>query len=261
MSKRPVVLAYHLLGDVPGSQDPSSLTVRPERFRHQVKSLLSRGYEFVTVSEFARRMRASGPPNGVCALSFDDGSEDNAQLLPGLLEELGVPATLFVCPGLLGKPHPWLAPGAGVRLMSESELRAVAGHRLIEIGSHTNDHADLSRATAAEAYRELASSKSGLEDLLGDPVPSFAYPFCRYSPACPEAAARAGYVCAVTCEGRGGWHPYELRREGIASWDGRFTFALKSRGFAHPLWRSTPGRMTLRARRALAGWKPPAIHC
>jgi peptidoglycan/xylan/chitin deacetylase (PgdA/CDA1 family) len=100
-----VILAYHCVLDVRRRHDPKHLVVSPRRFRRHVESMLSRGYEFVTVSEFARRLRSSGPPNGVCALSFDDGSEDNAHLLPRLLDELRVPATLFVCPGLLGQPH------------------------------------------------------------------------------------------------------------------------------------------------------------
>lgn len=253
----PLVLAYHCLGQIDRARDPSGLAVAPERFQTQVASLLARGYGFVKVSEFADRLRESGPPRGVCALTFDDGSLDNAALLPELLNTLGVPATLFVCPGLLARSHPFLAPEAGVRLMSAEELQSVARLPFIEIGSHTNGHADLGSATEEEAYRELASSKAALEDLLGTPVSSFAYPYCRYSPACPAAAERAGYGCAVTCEGKGGWRPYELRREGIASWDGRVTFALKARGMGHAFLRSHAGRRALNWRRRGSHGVPP----
>ncbi len=252
MRRLPLVLGYHCLGLVRPRHDPASLVVRPARFRAQVETLLSRGYEFVTVSAFAERLQATGPPEGVCALAFDDGSADNALLLPELLEDLGIPATLFICPGLLGQPHAWLAPEAGVRFMTTDELRAVAGHELVEIGSHTNLHADLSHATADEAYRELLSSRHALEELIGRPVRTFAYPFSRYSAACPAAAERAGYTCAVAGEA-GGWKPYELRRESIAAWDRRTTFALKSRGLFNPLITSAPGRFALRLRRATVG--------
>ena len=245
----PLVLAYHCLGHVPQEHDPSRLVVTPARFRAQVRALLGRGYEFGTVSQFAERLRRSGPPRGLCALTFDDGSVDNATLLPQLLSELSVPATLFVCPGLLGRPHPYLAPEAGLRLMSQDELRAVSRLPQVEIGSHTNEHMDLDSASAEKAHRELASSKEALEELVGTSVSSFAYPFCRYSPACPAAAERAGYTCAVTCEGRGGWLPYELRREGVAAWDGRLTFAIKSRGLGHALLGTSLGRKALGWRR------------
>jgi peptidoglycan/xylan/chitin deacetylase (PgdA/CDA1 family) len=249
---RPLVLGYHCLGAFARKDDPIHLAVTPERFGAQVKRLLGRGYEFVALSEFARRLRGFGPPAGVCSLTFDDGTADSATLLPQLLEKLGVPATIFVCPGLLGRPYPWLARRAGMRFMSEEELRKVASLPFVEIGSHTFDHRDLSDATADEAYRELAGSKRALEDLTGRPVETFAFPFGRYSPACPAAAERAGYLCAVTADGKGGWDPYELRREGIASWDGQITFALKSRGVFHAVLRSPPGRIALGARRSLA---------
>jgi peptidoglycan/xylan/chitin deacetylase (PgdA/CDA1 family) len=248
---KPLVLGYHCLGAIAREHDPIHLAVTPERFRAQVNALLGRGYEFVTLSEFARRLRATGPPAGVCALTFDDGTADNATLLPQLLEKLGVPATLFVCPGLLGRPYPWLTRQAGVRFMSEEDLRQVARLSFIEIGSHTFEHRDLSAATADEAYRELAGSKRALEDLTGRPVETFAYPYGRYSPACPAAAERAGYLCAVTADTKGGWEPYELRRAGIAAWDRRITFALKSRGVFHAVLRSPPGRLALGARRSL----------
>jgi peptidoglycan/xylan/chitin deacetylase (PgdA/CDA1 family) len=245
----PLVLAYHGLGELPRRLDPHNLLVAPERFERQVRSLLRRGYEVVTISEFARRLADSGPPSGTCALTFDDGSADKASVLPPLLERLGVPATVFVCPGLLGEPHPSFPAEAEIRLMDRDELRAVASLQSFEIGSHTNRHADLSAAGADEAHEELASSKTALEELIERPVLSFAYPGCAYSPACPDAAERAGYVAAVTCGPRGGWLPYELRRESVDSLDRRLTFSLKSRGLWWPLWSSAAGRILRSAAR------------
>ena len=74
--------------------------------------------------------------------------------------------------------------------MSADALREVARLPFVEIGSHTNTHADLSAATEDEAYRELSSSRRALEDLLNLRVTSLAYPFCHYSAACPRAAKR-----------------------------------------------------------------------
>jgi peptidoglycan/xylan/chitin deacetylase (PgdA/CDA1 family) len=249
--KPPLVLAYHGLVRLPRRLDPHNLMVDPDRFRDQVASLRRRGYSFVTVSEFGRSLRNGSPPRGLCALTFDDGSADNAHVLPELLEGLHVPATVFVCPGLLGRPHPFTPAEAGIRLMSEDELRAIGSLPSFEIGSHTSTHADLSSAAPDEAYREMASSKAALEALLGRSVESFAYPGCDYSADCPAAAKCAGYSVAVTCGPRGSWKPYELRRESVDSRDGAFTFALKSRGMFWPLWASPPGRAARWAARPL----------
>jgi peptidoglycan/xylan/chitin deacetylase (PgdA/CDA1 family) len=248
MLSPPLVFAYHAIGRLPPEQDPEDLMVSEQSFVLQVRRLQARGYEFVRASEFARRLCDGTPLERVCALTFDDGSVDNALILPTLLERLRVPATLFVCPGLLGKPHPWLAPESGVRLMNAEELDQVARLELIEIGSHTNQHADMSAATAEQAYREMASSKQALEDRINKPVQSFAYPYGYYSPACPAAAERAGYTSAATCGLRGGWRPYELRRELIDPHDGLIALALKNRGLFRPLVASPPARLLRRLR-------------
>jgi peptidoglycan/xylan/chitin deacetylase (PgdA/CDA1 family) len=244
----PLVLAYHAIGELPSEQDPEDLVVSEESFLVQVTRLRARGYEFVSASQFARRLHDGAPLERVCALTFDDGSVDNARVLPKLLERVGVPATLFVCPGLLGKPHPWLAPESQVRLMNAEELEQVSRLEGIEIGSHTNEHVDMSSATAEEAYREMASSRQALEDRINKTVESFAYPYGYYSPACPAAAERAGYTSAATCGLRGGWQPFELRRELIDPDDGRLVFALKNRGLFRPLVASPPARLLRRLR-------------
>src|SRR6266545_1498125 len=120
-----------------------------------------------------------------------------------------------------------------------------------EIGAHTNRHVDLADASAEDAYAEMTSCKQALEDLLGNPVETFAYPFCRYSAACPATAERAGYLAAYTCHDRGGRHPFELRREMMDNRDGPVSWALKSRRRYHETLALPPVRLALAARRAL----------
>ncbi len=226
--------------------------VDPARFRGQLLTLRRRGYRFVPLGELAREMAPGcAPGRGMCALTFDDGTVDNLEVLAPLLTELDAPATVFACPGLLGASHFSMPAAAGVRLMNARELHELASSPLIDIGSHTNEHIDLSRATAAEAHSEMVSSKQALEQLLQSSVESFAYPKCDYSPACPEAARQAGYAVAVTCGGRGGWHHFELARESIDSLDRRVGFALKSRKLFFPLRESLPGRLARAAMRPL----------
>ena len=164
-------------------------------------------------------------------------------MLAPLLAELGVPGTVYVCPGLFGKPYPWSDPAAGRRLMTEEEVVELAGHPLVEIGSHTVDHTVLGEATAEQAHAVMAECKDRLEQLLQQPVPSFCYPRCVYSPACPDAARRAGYTSAVTCGERGSWDPFELKRESLHTPDGPLTFELKARGHYYRLKGTPPARL------------------
>src|ERR1700691_127640 len=150
-----LVLAYHGLGVHPRTMDPHNLMVPPARFRGQMQALLRRGYRFVSLSEFGRELSVSVSGGGVCALTFDDGTVDNLEVGAPLLTELGIPATVFVCPGLLGEPHFAMPARAGVRLLDAEELRALAASPLVEIGSHTNTHVDLSAASLEEAHGEM----------------------------------------------------------------------------------------------------------
>lgn len=197
-------------------------------------------------------MRGGGDLGGLCALSFDDGGEDNATVLPGLLRELDICASLFVCPGLLGRPHPFFARDSGMRVMSEAQLLELCRDPRIEVGSHTTDHTELHEADLETAREVMSSSRGVLEELLGNRVRSFAYPRCGYSPACPEAAAIAGFECAVTCgPGIGGLRPYELPRVIVDPGDAGIRFELKYRGVMYRVWNTPPARLARAGLRAI----------
>lgn len=245
----PLVLAYHALGEHRPELDPHNLMVEPRRFEEQMRILTKRGYRFVSLSEYVERLAGNRRTEPICALTFDDGTLDNLHTLAPILRRLELPATIFACPGLLGEPHFAMPREAGVRLMDAGELRELASVPLVEIGSHTNRHVDLSGAGEQDAYEEMLSSRLALEELLQRPVETFAYPRCGYSPACPSAARRAGYRVAVTCGGRGGSDLHALARESIDPLDGRLGFALKSRRLFFPLRESPPGRLLRAASR------------
>ena len=241
------MLAYHGVGDVPAEHDPDHLFIATRTFVGQVRSLRRRGYRFLTVAQFADRLRDEAPLAARCAITFDDGGADNADELAAVAHSLEVPVTLYVCPDLLGEPHPFVARESGRRLMDARQLRDLGRRPGIEIGSHTRTHRDLSQADAHEAFEEMSSSKTALEELVDREVVSFAYPSCGYSEDCPAAAELAGYTSAVTCGPRGGRSPYELRRDMIGTHDGDLRFALKSRGAAHAA--RHPKRWLTRVRR------------
>lgn len=249
----PLVLAYHGLGPHQARLDPHNLMVDPLQFRAQMRRLRGRGYRFVSLRDYVDGLVEGEEMDGACALTFDDGTVDNLHTLAPILVELGLPATIFACPGLLGAPHFAMPAEAGVRLMNAEELRELDRVALVEVGSHTSLHVDMSSMSSEEAYREMASSKQALEDLLQKPVDTFAYPKCGFSPSCPEAARRAGYKVAVTCGARGGDDPFALARESIDPLDRRVSFALKSRRLFIPLRESVLGKLA----RAIAS---PARH-
>lgn len=262
-SRRSVILGYHGVAPSSPSEDPHNLRVPPDRFRAQVGFLRDAGFRFVTVREIAERMHdGAAPPPGLAALSFDDGMEDNHSILLPILEEFGIGATVYVTTGLIGQPNPWMAAGSDARMLTEGELRALAAAG-VELGAHTVSHPDLSTLDREACLREMVESREALERLTGAEVRTFAYPFCRYGDAAVAAAAEAGFLAAVTCEGRGGWSPFELKRAMLTGKDGLASFLLKVTDAYQPLFDSPPGRLLragtrgarerLRARRFTSG--------
>ena len=240
--RRSVIFGYHGVGEPHSRLDPHFLRVAPDRLAGQIELLRDAGFRFVTVAQLAELGGGGAPPPGYAALSFDDGMEDNySQLLP-ILRRYGIPATIYVSTGLIGQPNPWLADGTEARMMTREEIAAVAAAGM-EIGAHSVTHPDMSLLDRDTCRREMEASRDELAELTGGPVRTFAYPFCRYGPGAMEAARDAGFLAAVTGEGRGGWHPHELRRAMITGKDGTASFLLKAGELYQPLFDSAPGRL------------------
>lgn len=241
---RPLILGYHGVGSIEPRLDPIRLYVSGKTLIRHVESLQRRGYEFLSMRAMADLLGDDGapPPPNTVVLTFDDGTTDHATVLPGLLERLGVPATVYVCPGLSGTQYPWTLPDAEIRFMEESEMKELARNPLVEIGAHTNEHTELHEADEETALAEMAGCKRTLEELLDVEVVSFCYPRCHYSPAAAKAAPSAGFSSAVTCGLRGSWNRYELNREVAHGSDGRLVESLRLRGRFAGLGSSFPAR-------------------
>jgi peptidoglycan/xylan/chitin deacetylase (PgdA/CDA1 family) len=248
-ARRSIILCYHGVGPSTTRTDPGFLRVDPDAFRAQLDLLLGAGFEFVTVSELVDRTGGREPPPGLVALSFDDGMDDNHEHLLPILQAHGIRATVYVTTGLIGKANPWMASGSGARMMTAAELQDLveAG---FEIGAHTVTHPDLSQLDFDACLREMIGSRTALEEILGIRVRTFAYPYCRYGPAALVAARQAGFVAAVTCEGRGGWDRYEIARTMITGKDNRLAFLAKLTGLYQPMFESAPGRLARAATRS-----------
>jgi peptidoglycan/xylan/chitin deacetylase (PgdA/CDA1 family) len=82
------------------------------------------------------------------------------------------------------------------RMMTGDELRQLSTSGLVEIGSHSLTHPQLSNLPEAELNREIEYSKACLEGMLDKEVSAFSYPFGMASPPVRTRVAGAGYDCA-----------------------------------------------------------------
>jgi peptidoglycan/xylan/chitin deacetylase (PgdA/CDA1 family) len=151
------------------------------------------------------------------------------QLVYRSLQQLLRPLEEEARRSLLDDLHRWAGAGvieAGPSVpLSNDEVIRLASGGLVEVGGHTVTHPVLSTISADAQFAEIHRSKLHLEEILGSPVASFAYPFGSRSDYTEETVAatrRAGYLRA--CSNFPGLvgpctDPFQLPRFLVRDWD------------------------------------------
>ena len=186
------VLGWHRIDTEGGS-----LALAPRIFARQMEILGECHQQFPVVHlDDVGTVLASGQPRarGV-VLTFDDAWADNHTHALGPLSRHGLPAMLYAPSRLLDRSG----------YMSRSQLQEMdAGG--VTIGAHSRNHPDLRACSPHELECEVRGSKEDLEDLLGKPVTSFAYPTGLFDDKVVEAVRAAGFTSAITTR-PGWWRP------------------------------------------------------
>lgn len=234
----PLMFMYHAI--VPGKGVPSwPWAVSLQQFRDQLDFLATEGYATPTMGELVAAPVKQWQGR-TAVITFDDGYVDNLAACEEL-QKRGMRATWFIVSGSIGEMPRWPEDGrpAG-RLLNAGELREMQENGM-EIGSHTVSHVRLTGLDDAHLMQELTHSRTTLEDLLGNAVGSFAYPYGDWDARCAAAVQQAGYAAA--CTTRTGWAlrdktPYQLRRLTVFNTDTPGSFARKLYFGSHDVrWR------------------------
>ncbi len=188
------ILTYHKLGPRPRQVRIKGLYVSEKLFRRQLRELRLAGYSSGGLEDSA------GPiaPSRI-VITFDDGYANVLSHGLGPLADEGFRAVQFLATEFLGKCNQWDVPlgEAPERIMDAAQVRdwLAAGH---EIGSHTLTHPYLTHVSRERAREEVTASRKKLEDLFGQPVQDFCYPYGDWNPEVRDLVAAAGYRTACT---------------------------------------------------------------
>lgn len=237
--RMPLIWMYHSVQ--PYQHDPYLVTVTPQRFEQQLDWLAAHGMRGVSVGELlaARRTTgARGRARTLVGLTFDDGYVDFARYVMPALRRRGFGATLFAIAGRLGGENTWDAGGPRKALLTPGELRQAADAG-IEIGSHGLTHVSLPSATGAELADETAGSRRMLQDLTGQEVAGFCYPYGHLDGQALEHVREAGYGygCAIWASPFTG--RYALPRTYIG--DADYPLRLRAKLIRHRITWGVPG--------------------
>jgi peptidoglycan/xylan/chitin deacetylase (PgdA/CDA1 family) len=169
------ILTYHSL-----DESGSVISVPPAVFRRQMLALRGWGYVGIHLSALLDGWEGKRSlPSRPVVLTFDDGFANVLDQAAKVLTEVGFRATVFAVADHCGGHNDWPSQPPGVirlPLLSWQGLRELSAAGF-EVGAHTLTHPPLTQLDNTAAEREIAISRRVLEDGLGQPVSTFAYPY------------------------------------------------------------------------------------
>jgi peptidoglycan/xylan/chitin deacetylase (PgdA/CDA1 family) len=149
-------------------------TTSPKVFAEHMKFLRENNYRVIGLGDAVKEIE--GPAGGCakCAvITFDDGFRDfYTQAFP-VLNHYGFSATVFLPTAFINESA---SRFMGSECLTWNQVREL-GSAGIAFGSHTVGHPQLTTVKPHELEMEVQVSKMVIEDKLGCPVESFAYPY------------------------------------------------------------------------------------
>lgn len=244
------ILMYHMISD-PEAPIEAGLCRSPEAFRRDMEQIHQAGYQVVSLAKVLDSIAGKVElPEKTVAITFDDGLACIYENALPILQEFGYPSSLFIVSGFVNGYNEW-GEVFGLprrRMLTSSEIRTLAKSG-VNIGAHTVNHAWLGKSEKDVATKEIRDSKATLEDILGQEVSTFAYPFGNWNRMARNAVIEAGYTGACsTMPGRNkqDTDPFLLHRTEIKGGDAPWQVRLKLRFATSDMPPKPPVRSTLR---------------
>ena len=209
-----------------------NIFILEKKLRQQFDYLKKNNFKTLTFRDLNEQV-ITGTSEKKVILTFDDGYADNYTLLFPLLKEYGFTAVIFLVSR--EKQNTWgIKEGEpAIPLLDALQIKEMDIYG-IEFGAHTCSHPHLPELSEQEARLEIMECKKDLENLLGKPTLSFAYPFGEGNEKLKGIVAEAGYTYAVaTFSGPFSMQEdfFQIRRIEVASQTLLVSFKRKASGF------------------------------
>jgi peptidoglycan/xylan/chitin deacetylase (PgdA/CDA1 family) len=168
-----------------------------EDFKQQIDYLIDHEYKIISLSELIRKIKTKESLIKCIVLSFDDGHKDFVNEPYLFLKEKKLPAVLFWPSGM---PNNLLVASDQTRcpLLNNDEINLINADNLVELGSHTVTHRQLTDLKKDELVDEIRNSLIDIRKISFKQDISFAYPRGKYNKFIVNEVKDAGYLCACT---------------------------------------------------------------
>jgi peptidoglycan/xylan/chitin deacetylase (PgdA/CDA1 family) len=231
------ILTYHSVSDNLFGRTHAfyQINTSPSIFVRQMRWLQQNGYQTMDLKEMLVALEAGQDVSKKIVITFDDGYQDFYSDAFPVLKQCGFNATIFLATDRIkNAPHRL----EGVDYLTWREVRELHSEG-IRFGSHTVTHPDLRSLGPDQIDYELAYSKDTIEQKLGTPVESFAYPFdfpeedrgfTRYLMDVLENQGFDNGVSTIIGRAHLGNNRFFLPRLPINSWDDAWLLRAKLQG-------------------------------
>ena len=227
---------YHMISKHKKGSKFNGLRVDPILFEKQIKYLIDNNWTFYTMSELIENKESL--PKKSIAITFDDGYEDNFTNAFEILKKHKIKATIYLV--IDRHNREWSskrkAKNNDGELMkepklSDDQIRIMIDSGLVEIGSHTLTHDNLSNISKQQKYDEIYKSKEIIENTFNIKCNSFCYPFGLMDNDDWKIVKDANYTNATTTK-KGIYNlkdvnPFLISRVTISGKDNFLAFKLK----------------------------------
>lgn len=184
----PRLLIYHQVGAGTGRE----MEVTVADFQFQLEWLLSE-CEVVDLESALDRW-SEADSDRLVVLTFDDGYADTFSVAFPLMEEKGIPFTVYLATNQLETGPATLRDPAAP--LSWDQVNTMVSSGLCTVGAHTHSHQDLRSVTLEQVEEELGTSDRIIQERTGIVPRHFAYPWGYWSKTA-DGPVRARYQSAV----------------------------------------------------------------
>ncbi|MCM8764575.1 MAG: polysaccharide deacetylase family protein [Candidatus Omnitrophica bacterium] len=217
-----MILAYHRINPW---YPKDALSVNPEMFESQIKFLLEKGFEPVSLYQYIDEKEKH--KKKFC-ITFDDGFVDNFIFAFPFLKKHGIRATIFITAHFIGtdRLHRNYTDREKDRYLRWKEVQEMLRAN-IDFGSHSLRHPDLTTLDRKQAWDEIFESKKFIQKNIGRKIDFFCYPYGKQNKKIREMVKNAGYLGAVVTNWKNKPDRYALPRIGIYGHNSFFIFRMK----------------------------------
>ncbi|MCY1506717.1 Poly-beta-1,6-N-acetyl-D-glucosamine N-deacetylase [compost metagenome] len=192
--KQVPILCYHQVRDWRAADGKvgKDYIVEVQNFKDQMKMLADSGYNTILPDQLYAYLNTGAPlPEKPIMLTFDDTALDQFTVVNPTLKKLGYKAVYFIMTVSIGKK------GKFVDYMSNEQIKQLADEGNV-IGSHTYDHKNFKKYEGKDWEEQLDKPTKRLEEITGQKITYFAYPFGLWNAAGIPELKKRGFKMAFS---------------------------------------------------------------